>query len=298
LTDPYDLILLCNSDGEVITVTRQRIISHCKTIADLLEDVPDAKEFVIPGCSNDTLRWIMSAIDTFPCIGPATDIVNVVNALNYLNAEKLLPPAIKMLINSGKWKSPEIPASLALEMVYPAVGRNLLLKNRNENPLITAFIVRDSKKTFPGIIDASDETYVLAWAEFYEVAGFYFDAKKKLFLTKQDIVKCDDQIALFTYAVKKHGSFENILKLRLEMEQRIRQRIQYEKLLESKNDFINVKFSDALKSSNSEKRWEKDVVKAIEQHAERVSKYTAECNFNQVWKLVTLQKFKEIVNDL
>lgn len=292
-----DDILLASSSGGAVSVSRALAIEHSVTIANFLKDVPDATEFVIPDCEGMTLLWIEHAMEVYPeRTNDPTDIVNAVCVANYLHAEKLLDIAVKRLYLTGLWRleaAKSIPADVMLHKVYPLVSSWALISTRKTNPLVATYILRKSKAKFAFPAKTDDETYIEAWKELkdnHPMCNF-----SDYFLPKAAVAS--DVKTIITAAVEKYGSFATIYALREKRAQTVKMRLEYERELVFKNGYRDVKFSEALRNGKSEARWKTAAKTAILKHAEKISDFMKKKNYTYVYKMVTDQKFKDLINE-
>lgn len=296
--DDDDITLSCN--GGIVHVSRTLVIQYSATIANFLQDVPDATDFVVPECAIETLRWITTAMEKYPqLVGDPTNIFNAVCVANYLEAEKMLTIAIDRLYWTGAWRSEaakSIPTVVLLHKLYPRVSSFALIEIRKTDPLAKTYILRKAKEKFAFPANTDDETYIEAWKELKERHPIYH--RSDYFLGKVAAAKAaEGDICIITAAVEKYGSYAAIYALRLKRDQMVQTRLEYERALVFQSGYRDVKFSEPLRIGKSDTRWRNATKSSILKHAEKVAEFMEKKNFSSVYKMVTDQKFKDLINE-
>lgn len=274
----------------------EKAIALSATISDFVKDVPDATEFTVPDTCPDTINWIVAAIDLYPLSIPEpSNVINVICALNYLRADQLLNVAAKLLIKRNLWNTVDIPRDVMLNYVYPLIPTADLLQLYKTHAMIASYILRLAKKEFAELTEVSDETLISAYDELKN-PHIVFDPKRRLFLSRAEVLKAGTlKRDIIVAAIQKHGSYVVICKLREEREESIRVRLEHEMALLSHHGFRGVTYSEPCRQGKSQKRWANSVTTAINVHKKEIDQCLLKRDFTKLFKLVTLEKFKQIV---
>jgi hypothetical protein len=252
-------------------------------------------------------RWIVTAINQFPliCYTAKDDLIDIVCALNYLDAGDILSTAVQWLFESESepWKTTRatktIPAPVLFEMVYPLVHFSVLAAACDEIPLVKSYIVCQSKKMFPEVQNATDNTYVWAWTEAKQGEEYPYSSPKRYFLnTEHDWSFCRPGVTVIAASLSRHKTHETIQQLRDACESIISKRIQEEEDLRKLHGFRHAFVGHDISNSSDEKRWRKKLDREFEKRKKSVENCVKSRKFDSLSALVTDQKFKEIINGM